>query len=294
MTEVTKLQTSTTNLTNYISQLSTIEDQLHTQLVQTTDQGQQKQITQTLNVISGVKDSLNQTLIGINTYYNNNLNSASLTLSQQTDAVAIIDKEMEVAKQRLMYINEQKENKLRIVEINDYYGSAYAEYTTLMKIIILVVLPVLILTILIKKDIINSYFYNWSLLIIFILGFYFVMKTLLSIWSRDTMNYQEYNWYFNKNSAPKISGNATFTNPFALPSITCVGQMCCDAGYTYNVDANKCLPTGATYTTTADLAAAAATTSTGNNVASNASSVIPSSNNNSSISSMLDTFLQSS
>ena len=237
------LSNSINNLTSYISQLGDIETTLRTQQVNTSDMVQQQQIANNIKIISGVKESLNETLLSVNQYYNNNLNSASDTLHQQTVAVAIIDKEMQQAKARLMYINEQKVNKLRLVEINDYYSSAYAEYTVLVKIIIATLLPVLILTVLFKKQILSSNIYGILTVIVIIIGLFFMFYVLISIFSRDKMNYQEYNFYFNKKSAPAISGGANATNPFTLPTFTCIGQQCCDVGYTYDGPANMCLPT---------------------------------------------------
>ena len=52
-------------------------------------------------------------LSSINAYYSQNLMGSSHTLEQQTNAVAIMDKEMRQAKKRLAYINQQKENKLK-------------------------------------------------------------------------------------------------------------------------------------------------------------------------------------
>ena len=132
---------------------------------------------------------------------------------------------------------------MRLVEINDYYSSAYAEYTVLVKIIIATLLPVLILTVLFKKQILSSNIYGILTVIVIIIGLFFMFYVLISIFSRDKMNYQEYNFYFNKKSAPAISGGANATNPFTLPTFTCIGQQCCDVGYTYDGPANMCLPT---------------------------------------------------
>ena len=48
-------------------------------------------------------------------------------------------------------LNLKKNNKMRLVEINDYYGDKYAEHSQLMKIVIFTLIPVIILAILNKN-----------------------------------------------------------------------------------------------------------------------------------------------
>lgn len=64
---------------------------------------------------------------------------------------------------------------------------------------------------------------------------------------RDNMMYQEYNWPFDPSTAPKPSGggdsSSTSTDPWLKTvSNICIGQACCDLGYTYEPRQNKCIP----------------------------------------------------
>ena len=66
--------------------------------------------------------------------------------------------------------------------------------------------------------------------------------SVISIYSRDNMVYDEYNWNFNINSAPKMGTDASFTNSFKLPSMmSCIGENCCQAGTLWNNDIGKCV-----------------------------------------------------
>jgi hypothetical protein len=67
------------------------------------------------------------------------------------------------------------------------------------------------------------------------------------------MNYQEYDWFFDPNSAPK--GSSSSTDPW-LSGVnfgTCIGNSCCSEGLTYDSDLNECVvsTTNATNTTNA-------------------------------------------
>lgn len=243
-------QQKNTELSNYIDQLSNVEQDLIQEIGNTTDQKEQSRLTNLLVLIQETRTSLINSLSSINTYYTQNLIGSSQTLQQQTDAVAIMDKEMMQAKKRLAYINEQKENKLRVVEINQYYSASYAEWTYLIKILIVTIIA---FTIVIKMKTYFSWFpqalYSLLMFIIGVVSIYLIFTTIISIYSRDNMVYDEYNWNFNVNNAPKMDTGMSFKNPFKLSDIiTCVGSSCCQDGTLWNNNIGKCVPQVSTTT----------------------------------------------
>jgi hypothetical protein len=61
--------------------------------------------------------------------------------------------------------------------------------------------------------------------------------------NRDNMNWDEYNWNFDKDKAPKdTSDGSSNNNPWSTPSITCIGSACCYDGSTYDDVKNICVP----------------------------------------------------
>ena len=52
------------------------------------------------------------------------------------------------------------------------------------------------------------------------IGAYFIITQLVSIWNRDNMNYQEYNWYFDASSAPAAVSSSD-DNPWTITANTC-------------------------------------------------------------------------
>ncbi len=89
-------------------------------------------------------------------------------------------------------LEEEKNNNIRLVEINTYYGQKYSEHSYLMKIIVMMLLPILLLSILFSKGILPSKIYYILIAIIAIIGGIFIWKTVFSIVLRDPMNYEEY------------------------------------------------------------------------------------------------------
>jgi hypothetical protein len=203
---------------------------------------QQQKIIQKIQMLTDIRSGLYATLSGMQSFYQSALNSSTGTLKEQTAAINIVENELNRAKQRLNYLEMEKNNKIRLVEINQYYGDKYAEHTNLMKIVIFTLIPVIILTILFNKGILPTRIYYILFIIVGIIGAINFWKTYASIVTRDNMNYNEYNFSFNPNTAPKSSGETT-DDPWAtgLNLGTCIGEACCQADQVYDTTLNQCV-----------------------------------------------------
>ena len=255
--QLPNVQENTTQILNDIQSLQTIEQQLFSSLEENTGltPEQQKQIVEKINNISKMRINLYETLNGVNSFFQNALANSKGTLTEQTTAIDIVEKELNISKKRLKVLEEEKNNKIRLVEINDYYGQKYAEHSDLMKIIVIMLIPILILAILSNKGLLPDKIYYILIGIIALIGGVFIWKTMFSIMLRDPMNYQEYNWYFDPNDAPTATSTSS-TDPWASTTTTstygtCVGDDCCSDGLVYDSTLNQCItPNGQTTSTT--------------------------------------------
>ena len=129
-------------------------------------------------------------------------------------------------------------NKIRLVEINDYYGDKYAEHSQLMKIVIYTLVPIIILATVNNTGILPSSVYYGLLIIVSAIGAFYFWKRFASLIMRDNMNYQEYDWGFDPSSvsATPIAAAST-SDPWANTlsvSGTCIGQGCCSDGLSWS------------------------------------------------------------
>ena len=202
---------------------------------------QQQKMIEKIQQLTDIRSGLYTTLSGMNSFYQSALSSSTGTLKEQTSAISIVESELNRAKKRLQYLEMEKNNKIRLVEINQYYGDKYAEHTTLMKIVIFTLVPIIILTIVYNKGLIPSRVYYVLFIIIGIVGAFYFWKTYASIITRDNMNYNEYEWRFDPNTAPK--GTGSDVDPWAgIGSIgTCIGEACCQPDQTYDATINQCV-----------------------------------------------------
>ena len=244
--QLPNVQENTNQILNDIQSLQTIEQELFNSLEENTglSTDQQKSVVEKINNISKMRINLYQTLNGVNSFFSNALANSKGTLTEQTAAIDIVEKELNSSKKRLAVLEEEKNNKIRLVEINDYYGQKYAEHSDLMKIIIYTLIPILILAILFNKGILPGKIYFVLIVIIAIIGGVFMWKTLFSILLRDPMNYQEYDWYFKPPASVETTVDST--DPWASKKSSsnfgsCVGDACCSDGLVYDSSLNQCV-----------------------------------------------------
>lgn len=245
MSDLPNISQNNEQILNDIQSLQKMEQELFNSLETNTNltSQQQQKIIEKMNQITNMRINLYKTLSGVNNFYGTALNSSAGTLKQQTAAIGIVESELNRSKKRLELLEFEKNNKIRLVEINDYYGDKYAEHSQLMKIIIFTLVPIIILAFLYNKGILPSIVYNILLVIISVIGAYYMWTRYFSIITRDNMNYQAYDFYFDPNSAPK--GNASGDDPWlsmGMPG-TCIGEYCCSDGQTWDSDLNQCVGT---------------------------------------------------
>ena len=236
------LQERNQQVLDNISQLQTQEKELYASLDDpslTSDQKQQ--IINKINEISQMRLNMYAGLQDMYSYYQQNVSASRSTLGQEMTAIDIIENELNQSKKKLNLIQDQKYNKLRLVEINTYYGKRYNAHTQLMKTIVYTCIPLMILAILANKGILPPKLYRVIAAIILIIGVIVLGKQLIDMSNRDNMNWDEYNWYFNEADAPTGDGSEA-TNPWETPSVTCIGSACCYEGSTYDETNNICLP----------------------------------------------------
>lgn len=245
MSRLPKVQENNEQILNDIQSLQQMEQQLFSNLesnpnLSTTEQ---KKVIEKMNQLSNMRVNLYKTLSGVNNYFESALNTSIGSLKEQVIAIGIVENELNRAKQRLEVLEEEKNNKIRLVEINSYYGDKYAEHSELMKIVIYVLVPVIILAFLNNKGLLPPTIYYILILLISLIGAYFFWVRMSSIWMRDNMNYQEYNWRFNPNNMSNDTSSDT-TDPWASNSFgfgTCIGDACCSTGLVYDNNINQCV-----------------------------------------------------
>jgi hypothetical protein len=236
-----------------IQSLQTIEQELFSQLEQgiatnSLTAAQQSSIVTKINEISQMRINLYQNLNGSLTFSKLNVASTNNTLVEQGAAIQIVENELNSAKKRLQAVESDRDDKLRMVEINTYYGDKYADQTSIMQLVVIICIPIIILTIFVNKGIISRSIYSILMAITIFVSLYYLWPRMVRYFSHDNMIYDEYTWDFNPDSPNLPTVDTTSTpkkNPWVIPSAaTCVGQACCSTGFIYQSSINQCAPVG--------------------------------------------------
>jgi hypothetical protein len=229
---------------NYITQLQQQELALYKSLDKSDLSVEEKQtIINKINEISQIRLNLYGSIKDLLDTYKQNTSDSRDILKQQLVAVKIMENELESAKNTLNNIDEQKATKIRLAEINTYYGKQYGAHKTLLKTIILFCIPIIILAVLRNWGLLPSMIYSFLVGIVIIFCVIVVGYQLIDMYSRDNMNWDEYDWYFDpsKVSTSTTDTTSSDTNPWKEFNITCVGAECCVEGTVFDQTLNKCV-----------------------------------------------------
>jgi hypothetical protein len=241
------LQEKNEQVLNNISQLQTQEKRLHDSLDDvslTTDQRQQ--LIDKINEISQMRINMYADLKDMYSFYRQNVSTAGSTLEQQMLAVDILENELNKSKERLDLLEAEKNNALRLVQINTYFGKRYSAHSQLMKTIVIMCIPLIILAVLANKGILPPNLYVVISGLVLVIGLLIIGLQIIDISNRSNMNWDEYNWYFDQESAETTNEDTTTSDsssdPWGSVSTTCIGSACCYEGSTYDESINVCVP----------------------------------------------------
>ena len=230
---------------------------------------EQEKIIQKINELSEMRIALFKNLTNMYGNMQGNVANSRTDLVDQMTVVGVVEGELDNAKANLNKLTNAKNNKMRMTEINTYYGKRYNAHAGVMKILIMICIPLLILAILKKKNLIPSRIANGVSGFIIIVGAIILLRRIWDLSSRDNMNYDEYNWEFNPaTQSPTVyqydmaqfgkAAKATKTDVGNLQDeaqnvagslgLGCVGASCCSDGMTFDETSEKCIENVSTET----------------------------------------------
>ena len=225
---LTDIQTQNETIQANIVSLQAIHDDLKTQLDVGITNGtlnieQQNSLNKKIYDISSIITILYNNNSSMYDFFSKNIASTAATIEEQQFATNIVKNELLNTNNILRGHQAEQANKLRLIEINDYYSEQYLDRTNLMKSIIIVCIPLIILLVLKNKGILNTTIFNILFIIIVFIGIIYLFKLFLKIISHNNMQYQQYDWYFNRGDAPPIdtSGSTNASDSIAPTVTTC-------------------------------------------------------------------------
>ena len=243
------------HILNQIKEIQNIEKQLYKSLeVSSVNPNSslpnELEIVTSINKYSELRTNLYDTL---KSNYNSTQNNVIVSRNNLVDeyaVVKVIENEMNSSKKNLNALKNNRYDSLRMVEINTYYGKRYEAYAYLMRTVVFICIPLLILAILIKKELLSENIGGILISIVIAIGSIVLFYKIYDISIRDNMNYDEYDWSFNPNSTEVADANANVDDQPQDPSTNsssnsyvfgCVGETCCADGTKFDTEKKKCV-----------------------------------------------------
>ena len=224
-----------------IARIQLIEKQLLGKLNTAMDAEQRSEIVAQINDLAKARGDLYNNMNDFSSQIETVASERRNALVQNSVAVNVIRDQIENSSNTLDGLQQEKSNKLRLVEINNYYGKKYEFQTDIMKIIILTCVPVLVISILLKKGFIPNLIATGLIIIIIAAGVIAVARKVMDLSRRNNFNFDQYDYPFNpyavkvtKTETTNLADINKLENPFL-----CVGPGCCTEGATVWDNATK-------------------------------------------------------
>jgi hypothetical protein len=227
-----------------ITNMQNIEKQLFDTLTQTSDPTARSQLVLQINQISKARGDLYANMNDFAGAMQSLTAEARRAVHQQFVAAQVIEGQMNTAKTTLDGLREDKSNKLRLVEINNYYGRKYEYQTDIMKIIVLMCVPILVISVLLKKGFLPEMISTGLIIIIITAGIIAVVRKLMDLNRRNNLNFDQYDHDFNPNAVSISKTEDTNLANSSRSSLlsSCIGASCCDGTDTvWNSNSAVCI-----------------------------------------------------
>jgi hypothetical protein len=228
---------------NNIARIQAIEKHLLGKLDGATDATERATIVAQINDLAKARGDLYNNMNDFSSQIERVASERRNALVQNSVAVNVIRDQIANSSNTLDGLQQDKSNKMRLVEINNYYGKKYEFQTDIMKIIILTCVPVLVISILLKKGFIPNLIATGLIIIIIAAGVIAVARKVIDLNRRNSFNFDQYDYPFNpyavsvtksKTETTNLADINKMENPFL-----CIGPGCCTEGATVWDDGTK-------------------------------------------------------
>lgn len=238
-----------------IQELQQLEKQLFTNLEKSAANPtpnslvEQEQIIKRINDLSATRIQLFNSLRNIYQDSQYNVNRLRKEVGDKIIVAKVMEEQLNSLKANMNSIKEDKNNKLRMVEINTYYGKRYQAHTSLMKLVILICLILLVINILSKRGFLPINISNLLTVIVLAVGGFYIVRKIFDLLRRDNMNYDEYNWNigFQPKGETVFEYNKTHLGSLfenvsdKISGLSVDGWSVCGEGTMYDTSKNQCI-----------------------------------------------------
>lgn len=189
------------NTLKNIKELQDMEKYMYESLAKLANEGgsseQEDQIIGRINELTQLRVNLFSQLKNSYTDAADELNDSRRSLRDQILAVNLVEEELKRTKNNYDVLVNNKNNKVRMVEIGNYQAQRYNAHIGVLKILSLTALVVLVLSVLYHKEILPGNLTSVLIMIAMSVGGIVVIRKVFDLMTRSNFVYDQYNWGTN-------------------------------------------------------------------------------------------------
>lgn len=243
------LEETLNDLTSYIRQLQGVEQSMYKVLRNNpniSDVDKEEAVSQ-INELSAKREELNHEINSLGERAKIDLKIDFQAFQQQMRIVEAAERQLNESKIKLKLLNDEKLNKLRLVQINTYYLKRYDALSSLVKRFVLFIAIAIVIAVLMQRGILPGSIGSIIMAVYFALGFVYFYIGYMDIVSRSKRNFDEYEWPFDRNMDSTELGEYDssegdiYTSADSGDNEPCIGEACCSNGMVYDESEAKCI-----------------------------------------------------
>jgi len=238
---------------NSIKSLQNLEKRLYENLEKVSTSGKdkdlQRQIVNKINDISQTKIVLFDQLQSMYISAHSGGEKKDHDLSEQLKIVSVVEKQLKDSKSKSEVYNNENINNIRQIEINTYYTKKYKAYYQILQIIVITCIPLIILSLLGKFNVLSNQLLMILGIVVIIPGAIIIIQKMVNISSRDNMDFDRFNINLkqNKKDYPKEKKDKKDKKDqdddfgFDSSGLGCYDESCCGDGLKFDKKKSICV-----------------------------------------------------
>lgn len=155
----------------------------------------QQQVLDEINSLTDLRVNLFQNLENQYNLLNINVKESRNDITDQLSTIEIVEKQLDEKKKQLSKLKNIEINKLRMADINNYYASR-SQYISSIYYRVVLVLAIICVVLVSRKlmPFLPSVVFNSLLILVVIIGLISILLNVYDLYSRDKMNFDEYDY----------------------------------------------------------------------------------------------------
>lgn len=158
---------------------------------------QENEIVEKINELSNMRLGLFNELKNMYSTNQDDLNEARTQLADQITVVGVVENELNRLKKNIDSLKQEKDNKIRMVQIGNYEAAKYNAHISVMQIVVISSLIVLSASLLLQNGIIPPMVSSGIIVLTIIVGVVMIMNNIFDMLSRNNMDYSKYDFSFD-------------------------------------------------------------------------------------------------